>query len=284
MSGQNPVSSQRLSNTWLLIMDLFQIILLAFIQGLTEFLPISSSAHLVLTPMLLGVEDQGLSFDIALHIGSLLAVMIYFRHEVAAITSDTLGRLFARQEATENSQLGFAIAVATIPIVIAGAIYTLSGIEFRGPIIIAVTSILFALLLWWADTKPRPHKSIEQITLNDALIIGIFQILSIIPGTSRSGITMTAALMLGFTRTAASKFSFLLAIPTILMSAGVVILKIIKSDIPLDWNAMIIGAVLSFIVAYIAIFYFLKFIESVGMMPFIIYRVLLGILLLVIFV
>ncbi len=264
-------------------MDLFQIILLAFIQGLTEFLPISSSAHLVLTPMLMGVEDQGLSFDIALHIGSLLAVMIYFRHEVVAITSDTLGRLFARQEATENSQLGFAIAVATIPIVVAGAIYTLSGIEFRGPVIIAAASILFGLLLWWADTKPRPHKSIEQITLNDALIIGIFQILSIIPGTSRSGITMTAALMLGFTRTAASKFSFLLAIPTILMSAGVVILKIAKSDAPLDWNAMIIGAVLSFIVAYIAIFYFLKLIERVGMMPFIIYRVLLGILLLVIF-
>lgn len=265
-------------------MDLFQIILLAFVQGLTEFLPISSSGHLALTPMLLGVADQGLSFDIAVHIGSLLAVIIYFRHEVAAITSDTLGRVFAGQEATENSQLGFAIAVATIPIVIAGAIYTLSGIEFRGPIIIAITSILFGLLLWWADTRPRPHKSIEQITLNDALIIGVFQILSIIPGTSRSGITMTAALMLGFTRTAASKFSFLLAIPTILMSAGVVILKIAKSDAPLDWSAMIIGAMFSFIFAYITIFYFLKLIESVGMMPFIIYRVLLGILLLVIFV
>ena len=265
-------------------MDLFQIILLAFIQGLTEFLPISSSAHLALTPLLLGVEDQGLSFDIALHIGSLLAVMIYFRHDVAVITSDTLSWVFAGHDATENSHLGYAITIATIPIVLAGAVYTLSGVEFRGPVIIAAASILFGLLLWWADTKPRPRKSIEQITLNDALLIGIFQILSIIPGTSRSGITMTAALMLGFTRTAASKFSFLLAIPTILMSAGVVILKILKSDVPLDWNAMIIGAVLSFIVAYIAIFYFLKFIEKVGMMPFIIYRVLLGILLLVIFV
>lgn len=264
-------------------MDLFQIILLAFIQGLTEYLPISSSGHLVLTPVLLGVEDQGLSFDIAVHIGSLLAVIIYFRREATAITADTMGRLFFRQEATANSQLGFAIAVATIPIVLAGGIYTLSGIEFRGPVIIAVASILFGLLLWWADTKPRPHKGIEQITLNDALIIGIFQILSIIPGTSRSGITMTAALMLGFTRTAASRFSFLLAIPTILMSAGVVILKIAKSDAQLDWNAMIIGAICSFIFAYIAIFYFLKLIERIGMMPFILYRVLLGIVLLVMF-
>ncbi|MEN8214564.1 MAG: undecaprenyl-diphosphate phosphatase [Pseudomonadota bacterium] len=264
-------------------MDLFQIILLAFIQGITEFLPISSSGHLALTPVLLGVEDQGLSFDIAVHIGSLLAVIIYFRHEVVAITTDTLRWFFTRQEATENSHLGYAITIATIPIVLAGGVYTLSGVEFRGPVIIAVTSILFGLLLWWADTKPRPHKSIEQIRLNDALIIGIFQILSIIPGTSRSGITMTAALMLGFTRTAASKFSFLLAIPTILMSAGVVILKIIKSDVPLDWQAMVIGAFLSFIFAYMAIFYFLKLIERVGMLPFIIYRVLLGILLLVMF-
>jgi len=264
-------------------MDLLQIVLLALIQGLTEFLPISSSAHLVLTPVVMGVQDQGLAFDIAVHLGSLLAVIIYFRQELARVTADTAGHYLMRREATQYSRLGMAIAIATIPIVVFGGLKTVLGIEFRSPVLIALASILFGLVLWWADTKPRRHRDMEDYGFRDALIIGFSQVLAIIPGTSRSGITMTAALMLGFTRTAASHFSFLLAVPTILMSAGVVVLDILKSDQKLDIAAMTIGAVFSFVFAYLAIHYFLKLIEKTGMLPYIVYRVLLGVILLVIF-
>lgn len=265
-------------------MDLLQIVLLALIQGLTEFLPISSSAHLALAPVVMGIEDQGLAFDIAVHLGSLLAVIIYFRKELTQVTADTAGHYLMQREATQNSKLGMAIIIATIPIVIFGGLKTVLDIEFRSPVLIAVMSIVFGLLLWWADTKPRRHRDMNDYSFRDALIIGFFQVLAILPGTSRSGITMTAALMLGFTRTAASHFSFLLAVPTILMSAGVVILDILKSDDRLDINAMLIGAVFSFVFAYLAIHYFLKLIETTGMLPYIIYRMLLGVILLVLFI
>jgi undecaprenyl-diphosphatase len=265
-------------------MDLLYIILLAFLQGLTEFLPISSSAHLALAPVILGVKDQGLAFDIAVHIGSLFAVMFYFRREVTAILADSYTHFAANQPASENSRLGLAILVATLPIVVAGGLKTLLDIEFRSPVLIGVMSIFFGLVLWWADTKPRRTRKLSAFGIREALIVGCFQVLAIIPGTSRSGITMTAALLLGFTRTAASKFSFLLAIPTIMMSAGVVILEIIKTDAVLDWTSMLIGGVFSFIFAWLAIHYFLKLIERTGMLPYIIYRVLLGIVLLVMFI
>ena len=264
-------------------MDLFQIILLALIQGLTEFLPISSSAHLVLTPVVMGVEDQGLAFDISVHLGSLLAVMLYFRKELSRVTADTAGHYLMRREATQYSKLGMAIIIATLPIILFGGLKTLLDIDFRSPILIACMSILFGLLLWWADTWPRRYREMDDYRFRDALIIGMFQVLAILPGTSRSGITMTAALMLGFTRTAASHFSFLLAVPTILMSAAVVVLDIIKSDEKLDMTAMLIGAVFSFVFAYLAIHWFLKLVERTGMLPYIIYRVLLGVILLYIF-
>ncbi|MEJ2308040.1 MAG: undecaprenyl-diphosphate phosphatase [Gammaproteobacteria bacterium] len=264
-------------------MDLFQIILLALIQGLTEFLPISSSAHLALTPVIMGVEDQGLAFDIAVHLGSLLAVVIYFRRELARVSADTAGHYLLRREATPFSKLGMAIIIATLPIIVFGGLKTLLDIEFRSPLLIAWMSILFGLLLWWADTRTRGTRGMEDYRFRDAFIIGLFQVLAILPGTSRSGITMTAALMLGFTRTAASHFSFLLAVPTILMSAAVVILDILESGQRLDTTAMLVGAVFSFVFAYLAIHWFLKLIEKTGMLPYIVYRLVLGVILLVIF-
>jgi undecaprenyl-diphosphatase len=188
-----------------------------------------------------------------------------------------------RHDATQYSKLGMAIIIATLPIVLFGGLKTLLDLEFRSPVLIAWMSILFGLLLWWADTKPRRYKEMEDYRFRDALIIGLFQVLAILPGTSRSGITMTAALMLGFTRTAASHFSFLLAVPTILMSAAVVVLDIIKSGEKLDTTAMLIGAVFSFVFAWLAIHWFLKLVERTGMLPYIIYRVLLGVILLYIF-
>ncbi|MDX1346265.1 MAG: undecaprenyl-diphosphate phosphatase [Sedimenticolaceae bacterium] len=264
-------------------MDLFQIILLALIQGLTEFLPISSSAHLALAPVIMGVEDQGLAFDISVHLGSLLAVILYFRKELSRVTADTAGHYLLRHEQTQYSKLGMAIIIATLPIILFGGLKTLLDIEFRSPVLIAWMSILFGLLLWWADTKPRRYREMEDYRFRDALIIGLFQVLAILPGTSRSGITMTAALMLGFTRTAASHFSFLLAVPTILMSSAVLVLDIIKSGERLDTTAMLIGAIFSFVFAWLAIHWFLKLVERTGMLPYIIYRVLLGVILLYIF-
>ena len=264
-------------------MDLIQILVLAVVQGLTEFLPISSSAHLILSPYLFGFADQGLAFDIAVHLGSLFAVMLYFRREIVAVTGDWFRSLPGNGKSTANSRLGWAIILGTIPVVIAGLMMkTLVENEFRSPLLIAGTTIGFGLLLWWADVRATRTRELASLGWKDALFIGMAQALALAPGTSRSGITMTAALMLGFSRRAASRFSFLLAIPTILMSATLVTRDLIESDMPIDWTALALGVVLSFVAALTTIHYFLRFIERMGMKPFVIYRLLLGVCILLI--
>ncbi len=258
-------------------MDTIQIIILAIVQGLTEFLPISSSAHLILSPYLFGFADQGLAFDVAVHLGSLGAVVIYFRNEIRAITLAWFASLGKDGQASADSWLGWAIIIGTIPVVIAGLLLkSLVENDFRSPELIAYATIAFGLLLWWVDRTAKRSRDEYSVTLKDALIVGVMQCLALIPGTSRSGITMTAGLMLGLTRKAASRFSFLLAIPTILMSSGLVTLDLITNDAPTDWRALLWGVLLSFIAAYACIHYFLRFIERIGMIPFVIYRLLLG--------
>jgi undecaprenyl-diphosphatase len=258
-------------------MDLIQILVLAIIQGLTEFLPISSSAHLILSPYLFGFADQGLAFDIAVHLGSLFAVMLYFRREIVAVTGDWFKSLPGNGKSTANSRLGWAIILGTIPVVIAGLMMkTLVETSFRSPLLIAATTIGFGLLLWWADVRASRTRELSSLGWKDALFIGLAQALALVPGTSRSGITMTAALMLGFNRRAASRFSFLLAIPTILMSAALVTKDLIESDVAIDWTALGLGVILSFVAALTTIYFFLRFIERMGMKPFVIYRLLLG--------
>lgn len=258
-------------------MDLIQILMLAIVQGLTEFLPISSSAHLILSPYLFGFADQGLAFDIAVHLGSLFAVMLYFRREVVAVTGDWFKSLPSSGHSTVNSRLGWAIILGTIPVVIAGLLLkSMVETEFRSPLLIAATTIGFGLLLWWADVRARRTRELDSLGWKDALFVGLAQALALVPGTSRSGITMTAALMLGFNRKAAARFSFLLAIPTILMSATLVTKDLIESEVAVDWSALGLGVVLSFIAALTTIHYFLRFIERMGMTPFVIYRLLLG--------
>ena len=264
-------------------MDLIQILVLAIVQGLTEFLPISSSAHLILSPYLFGFADQGLAFDIAVHLGSLFAVMLYFRREVVAVTGDWFKSLPASGTSTANSRLGWAIILGTIPVVIAGLLMkSLVEHEFRSPLLIAVTTIGFGLLLWWADARASRSRELNSLGWKDALFVGLAQALALVPGTSRSGITMTAALMLGFNRRSASRFSFLLAIPTILMSATLVTRDLIESDAAIDWTALGLGVILSFLAALTTIHYFLRFIERMGMKPFVIYRLLLGLAILAI--
>lgn len=258
-------------------MSFEHLLLLAIVQGLTEFLPVSSSAHLILAPKLFGMTDQGLVFDVAIHLGSLGAVILYFRNQLFTIFSEFIQSLRPGGTTTENSQLVWYVAVATIPIVIAGITFKLiyAG-ELRSAILIASTTIVFGLLLWWADKTGKQNRTLTNMTWKDAWIIGVMQCFAILPGTSRSGVTITAALMLGINRTSAANFSFLLAIPTILMSGALLALDFIENPQTIDWTALIIGAALSFIAAYLCISIFLKVIDKIGMLPFVIYRLILG--------
>ncbi|MCB1863193.1 MAG: undecaprenyl-diphosphate phosphatase [Gammaproteobacteria bacterium] len=258
-------------------MDTIQIFILSLVQGITEFLPISSSAHLILTPRIFGYHDQGLAFDVAVHLGSLLAVVGYFRADLARILHDFFFSLTANGIPTKASQMAWMIILATVPVVIIGGIFkSLVETDLRSTLVIAITTVVFGILLYWFDITGKRSRDEYTVNWQDALVIGLFQALAIIPGTSRSGITMTAGLMLGLTREAASRFSFLLAIPTILMSGALVTLDLVQSDLPVMWHDLLLGAALSFVSAYLCIHFFLKLIEKLGMLPFVIYRLLLG--------
>jgi undecaprenyl-diphosphatase len=254
-----------------------QILVLALVQGITEFLPISSSGHLILAPHLFGFADQGLAFDVAVHLGSLLAVVGYFRADLLNIAGGWLRSVTTGTATTIEGRLGWAIIIGTLPVVLAGFLLK-SAVEtdLRAPWVIAAATIGFGLLLGVVDWRASRHRDLAQLGLRDALLIGLAQILALIPGTSRSGITMTAALALGFDRATASRFSFLLAIPTILASSVLVTHDLLKAAEPVDWSSLAWGVVMSGIAAYTAIHLFLRFIERIGMWPFVAYRLLLG--------
>jgi undecaprenyl-diphosphatase len=258
-------------------MELLQIFILAALQGLTEFLPISSSAHLILAPVVTGYEDQGLAFDVAVHVGTLAAVIGYFRHEVITVSRDFLHSLFNPAARSKESHLGWMIIIATLPVGLFGLMMkSLVETDLRSPLVIAITTIGFGILLLIADRTGKRQRDEYDIRLKDALIIGLFQALAIIPGTSRSGSTITGGLFLGLSRKAASRFSFLISIPTILMSGGLLTLDLFNSATPPDWLSLSLGTGLAFITAYLCIHYFLRFIETMGMLPFVIYRLVLG--------
>lgn len=266
------------------VLDWLQITALALIQGLTEFLPISSSGHLVLVPQLFDWPDQGLAFDVAVHIGTLTAVVLYFRNDIWLMSRDWSLSLVNRQP-TSNSRLAWWVIFATIPAVAFGFVIN-NGIEesLRDPLIIAATTIGFGALLWWSDIKGEKIRDEYSLSFKDIMIIGFAQALALIPGTSRSGITITAALMIGLTPQAAARFSFLLSIP-IILGAGLLKLKdLLESTSPVQWEAMIGGALISFISAYIVIALFLKWINQIGMAPFALYRFALGALLIYLFI
>jgi undecaprenyl-diphosphatase len=261
-------------------MDFLQIFVLAIVQGLTEFLPISSAGHLVLIPRLTDWDDQGLAFDVAIHVGTLSAVVLYFRRELRAMTIDW-GRSLATRRLTPDARLAWAVLLGTIPVGLAGL--TFKGVietELRSPLVIASTLIGFGLVLAWADWRGRRTRDEYALRWSDVLVIGIAQALALIPGTSRSGITMTAALMLGLSREAAARFSFLLSIPVIVLAGGLETLGLVRAAEPVDWTSLALGTVLAGISAYLCIHYFLAFIQRIGMQPFVVYRVLLGLVLL----
>jgi undecaprenyl-diphosphatase len=264
-------------------MDLLQIILLALIQGLTEFLPVSSSAHLLLLPVVTAWEDQGLAFDVALHVGSLTAVVVYFRAEISRMFVAWLESMRTRNLSSDTRQeakLAWAVLLATIPVAVAGLLFNdFISTALRSPLVVAFGLIFFGLVLGYADWRYRGKKNEYDMSWMDVLWIALAQALALIPGTSRSGITITAALLLGLNREAAARFSFLLSIPVIALAGGYEALGLMQSNTEVDWVALLTGAVVSGVSAYACIHYFLAFIRRIGMQPFVIYRIVLGLLL-----
>lgn len=264
-------------------MGLIEIIVLAILQGLTEFLPISSSAHLILPSQMFGWDDQGLAFDVAVHAGSLFAVVLYFRNEVSAMTVSWVKSFSGHKD--KESNLAWLIILGVIPAGLIGfALDDFIEGNLRSSAVIATTTIIFGLLLWYADATAKQNTDEYQVTVKKVLIIGFAQVLALIPGTSRSGITITAGLMVGLTRQAAARFSFLLSIPLILAAGGYQTLKLAQQTMPVDWAAIGLGTLLSFVSAYACIHYFLILVEKIGMLPFVIYRLLLGAILIFFFI
>ena len=261
-------------------MTLLQIIVLAIVQGITEFLPISSSGHLILVPTLTDWPDQGIMMDVGVHVGTLFAVILYFRSDVAHLLTSFWHMITFHKDADpQHKKLMLALILSTIPVIAIGGLVSKMGWNdaWRTLEVIGWTSIIFGILLYALDHMCSVTKKISDLKYGQALIIGFAQVLAIIPGTSRSGITMTAARGLGFSRTEAARFSMLMSIPTILAAGTIEGLKLIDNESATLGVDIFLGAGLSFITALLAIAGLMKWLQKSSMTPFVIYRVLLGI-------
>lgn len=264
-------------------MDFLQVIVLALVQGISEFLPISSSAHLVLVPKLLGWQDQGLAFDVAVHVGTLTAILFYFKDSLKKLLADFFASMMHRKK-VGDSTIVWSVGFATLPVGLCGlALNDIIEQYARSGIIIAITTILFALVLFIAD-KNHGLKSEYDMTIKLAFIIGLAQAIALIPGVSRSGITMSAALLLGFNRTASANFSFLMSIPVILLAGLLETVKLANSPCHISWSDLILGTVISGVSAYICVRLFMALISKMSMLPFVVYRLVLGVFLIAVFV
>ena len=262
------------------MMNWLEVVVLALLQGLTEFLPISSSAHLILVPVLLGWEDQGLAFDVAVHVGTLSAMLIYFRKELQALCM-----AWVQTESPHTvgaRRLGLWLVLATVPILIVGALLhdTVSTL-WRSAELIAWATLGFGLLLWWADRAGARSRTMNQLQWSDALWVGLSQCLALAPGVSRAGIVMTAGLLLGLQRVAAARVAFLLAVPTIAAAGTLSGYELWRHPQAADGLALLLGAGIAGLAAWLCIHFFLHLIERIGMAPFALYRVALGVALLV---
>lgn len=267
------------------MVDWFQTLVLALIQGLSEFLPISSSAHLVLPSQVFGWPDQGLMFDVAVHAGTLIAVVIYYWRDLLAVAGDIIPAL--RSDKWHPNELWY-LGIATVPAVIAGFLFSdLIETNFRGMGVIATTTLLFGGLLGFAAWRNNHHEEgvIQRVSLKGAVVIGVAQVLALIPGTSRSGITITAGLLLGYNAQTSARFSFLLSVPVI---AGAMLFMVLDA-VELGTGAVSLSHILvamavSCISAYSTIALFIKLLGKIGMMPFVVYRLFLGVALLALMV
>jgi undecaprenyl-diphosphatase len=258
-------------------MPLWHLFLLAVIQGVTEFLPVSSSGHLVLLPALTGLADQGLFLDVAVHVGTLGAVMLYFRAEVAEALRGTAGLLRGRRGPEERLALG--LAVATVPVIVAGLAIsvTVGSGALRSVAVIGWATLLFGLLLFWCDRRGAEAKALGDWTPGEALKMGLWQAVALIPGTSRSGIVITGARAMGYERHDAARISMLMSIPTIIASGALLTLDALAEPSGAQFRDGAIAAALSFLAALLALHLMMRLLRSVDFTPYVIYRVILGV-------
>ncbi|MEX0286628.1 MAG: undecaprenyl-diphosphate phosphatase [Paracoccaceae bacterium] len=263
-------------------MPLYLLLFVAIIQGVTEFLPVSSSGHLILLPDLTGAQDQGQFIDVSAHVGTLFAVVLYFRKDVAAALIGT-GHLIRGRLSTPQAQLALGLVVATIPLVLFGAFLHFTGLSdaLRSVKTIAWTMLIFGLVLYWADQKGPEVKDSQIWPIRDAIIMGLCQAIALIPGTSRSGITITGARALGYTREGGARLAMLMSIPAILASGTLLALDVASEGNVEALTDGVIVAVLAFGSALLALTLMMRLLRSVSFTPYVIYRVILGVILLV---
>jgi undecaprenyl-diphosphatase len=260
-------------------MDLLQLIVLALVQGITEFLPVSSSAHLILIPELTGWTDQGTAVDVATHLGALLAVIIYFRRDAAQMLQEALGP--GGERTRENEGLLLKVIVATVPVVLAGLMLRdLVAGDLRSGVVIAWMTIAFGILLYLAD-RTQGTRSLGEMNLRDAALIGFAQAMALVPGVSRAGVTMTAARFMGYSRAEAARFSLLLSIPAILAASALVGYELQSNGERLLQRDAWIAAGFAFLAALAAISLMMKCLRRASFTPFVVYRLLLGLGLLI---
>ena len=263
-------------------MPLYQAIILAIVQAVTEFLPISSTAHLILVPWLLKWQHAGLTFDVALHAGTLVAVLVYFRREWLAMCGAAIGRPPSDPALGCDRRMLIYLVIATIPGGLAG-VFLEDIIEnvLRTPVVIGVALIVVAVLMGVGEKLSRHLRALPEVTLRDALVIGVAQAIALIPGVSRSGITMTAGLLLGLTRTTAARFSFLLSAPVIAGAALVKGWEVWQAGLPAEMRVpFVVGIAVAAGAAYLVIAWLLRYLATNTFRIFIVYRVLLGVLVL----
>jgi len=262
-------------------MDFIQTIVLSLVQGLSEFLPISSSAHLILVPKLTDWPDQGLAFDVVVHLGTLSAIVFYYRLIIKTLMADFFYSV-VKVKTVGESKLAWGILLGTIPVGLAGLAFK-DTIEqtLRSTEVIAYTTLVFGLLLglgvWVNNKRSLTRKAINWL---DVGFIGGMQALALIPGTSRSGITITAGLLIGLSRQVSTQFAFLLSIPVITLSAMLTIFDLYQQPQLVDWPMLILGFLVAAVSAYFTIVFFIKLLDSIGLMPFVVYRLILGVVLL----
>mgnify|MGYP001627904629 FL=1 len=261
-------------------MTLFHLLLVAVIQGITEFLPVSSSGHLILLPNLTGKQDQGQAIDVAVHVGTLGAVILYFWSDVR----DALGglpRLLRGRIDTPGARLAWLLIIATVPVIVVGLLLKLTGLDdaMRSVTVIGWSMLLFGLVLWWTDQKGPETRETADWSLRHAWILGLWQAVALIPGTSRSGIVITGARALGYARTDAARISMLMSIPTIIASGVLLGAEVVGEA---DWQMLkfaAIGAVFAFFSALLALVLMMRLLQSVSFTPYVVYRVVLGVFL-----
>jgi len=271
-------NKKQLRMTWL------QIIVLAVVQGLTEFLPVSSSGHLILVPALFGWADQGLAFDIAVHTGSLGAVCVFFRNDITGLFHGA-GDIIGGRPGTLQARMAWSVGIGTIPAAVTGLLLaSWIAANLRSPLIVVATLAAYGLLMALADRFAPRDRDLSSIGVRDAVVIGMAQALALVPGTSRSGITITAGRLLGFRRQDAARFSFVLSAPVILLATIYEVVMLITGDVQVAWDNLAAAALISGIVAYLSIDLFMRFVSALGLLPFAIYRlVLTGVILYVLY-